>query len=641
VFLILAPVVEGQGHSRKSKTISGTLSPGSLTAGSSVKLSGSASATTVADGNGNYSFTVAGNGSYTVTPSKTGITFQPASQTVSLNGSSNVVVNFTATPMLESIAVSAAAASIAKGSSDQFTAIGTFSDGATQNLTGSVTWVSSNTAVATVSGTGLATGIGAGSASISATQGSIASNAVVLAVTGPTLQSISVSAPSASLASGSSEQITATGTFSDGSSQNLTASAAWSSSNSAAISLSSTAMALAAGVGQSMISASQGGITGALALSGTANISGTVTPASSAAGTSVALGGTANATTTADGNGNYSFTVSANGAYTVTPSKASYGFAPSNVSVTVSNANVGGVNFTVTTGQLGMTPASFSFGNVNVGVTSQITATLTASGGDVTVTGDTITGSGFGFNGLTFPTTIAVGTSASFNVTFTPASTGSASGTISLVNNTTTLSTANLSGSGAGLSVSPSNLTFGQVLDGAASSPQMLILNAVGNGLTITSDNISQNGGGGSAFSIAGLPAMPFTLSAGQSAQASVTFAPSSGSPGTAAGTVTFVSNMNSAASTMSGTGASNVGLAWTASTTPGVTYNVYRCAVSAAACVSSQPANFSPIARGITGLAYTDSTVFSGQTYYYALTAVDTSNTESLLSVVSTAAIP
>jgi len=159
VVLICVPVLEGQGHSRKSKTISGALTPGSLTAGSSVKLSGSASATAVADGNGNYSFTVTGNGSYTVTPSKTGISFQPASQTVAVNGSSNAVVNFTATSMLQSIAISAAATSITKGSGDQFTAIGTFSDGTTQNLTSSVSWASSNTAVATVNATGLATGI--------------------------------------------------------------------------------------------------------------------------------------------------------------------------------------------------------------------------------------------------------------------------------------------------------------------------------------------------------------------------------------------------------------------------------------------------------------------------------------------------
>jgi hypothetical protein len=263
-------------------------------------------------------------------------------------------------------------------------------------------------------------------------------------------------------------------------------------------------------------------------------------------------------------------------------------------------------------------------------------ATLTASGGDVTVTGDTITGSGFGLSGITFPTTIASGASASFTVTFTPASTGSTSGNISFSNNATTLSTANLSGSGAGLSVNSSSLSFGSVPDGTTSSPQALTLNAVGSNVTIASDNISQNGGGGSAFSITGLPVMPFTLSAGQSAQASLTFAPAAGSPGTAAGTVMFMSNLNSAASTISGLGASNVELTWIASTAPGVTYNVYRCSGSAAACVSSQPSNFSQIARGIAGLAYTDSAVSSGQTYYYTLTAVDTNNTEGGVSTVS-----
>jgi hypothetical protein len=551
-------------------------------------------------------------------------------------------VNFTATPLLQSISISAPGTSIANGSSDQFTAIGTFGDGSTQNLTSSVTWTSANPAAATISLAGLATGVGSGSTNITASHNGITSNTVALSVTitnsAPTLQSIAVSAANSTLRTGLSEQLTATGTFSDGSTQNVTNSVTWTSSNPAAVTVGTGAVVLAAGVGQAVISALQGTITGAVTISATAAISGTVSPA--AAGTAITLSGASSATTTTDANGNYSFTVLANGGYTVTPSKSLYSFAPSNAAITVNNANVIGVNFTTAAGQLSLSPSSFSFGNVNIGSTTQVQASLAATGGDVTLTSDTIAGSGFGINGITFPMTISSGKSTAFYVTFAPTSTGSASATLSLSNSATTLATANLSGIGAGLTVTPTNLNFGQTLDGSSSSPQSLTLNAVGNSVTITSANIVQNGGGGSAFSIAGLPGLPFVLAAGQSVQVTATFAPATGSPGAAAGTVTFASSINSVAPTLSGSGVANVMLSWTPDTTANVTYSVYRCSISVTACVDSQSANFVEIATGLGSTAYTDSSVSSGNSYYYALTATDTNNVQSPLSSVSSGVV-
>ena len=77
----------------------------------------------------------------------------------------------TATPT--SISVAAATATISTGATDQFIATGTFSNGTTQNLTSQVSWSSSNTAVATINATGLATAIGAGTANIQASLGGV------------------------------------------------------------------------------------------------------------------------------------------------------------------------------------------------------------------------------------------------------------------------------------------------------------------------------------------------------------------------------------------------------------------------------------------------------------------------------------
>src|SRR6266705_1265084 len=77
-------------------TISGTISPAAGGSGATVTLSGAAAATTTADGAGNYTFSGLGNGTYTVTPTNTGFTFTPLSQSVIVNSANVPSVNFTA-----------------------------------------------------------------------------------------------------------------------------------------------------------------------------------------------------------------------------------------------------------------------------------------------------------------------------------------------------------------------------------------------------------------------------------------------------------------------------------------------------------------------------------------------------------------
>lgn len=67
---------------------------------------------------------------------------------------------------------------------------------------------------------------------------------------------------------------------------------------------------------------------------------------------------------------------------------------------------------------------------------------------------------------------------------------------------------------------------------------------------------------------------------------------------------------------------ARSVDLSWTASTSPNVTYNVYRADV--APPLGNQTLNWNQIATGITGTTYTDTGVVSGMTYFYRVTAFD-----------------
>ena len=104
-------------------------------------------------------------------------------------------------PTLVSITVTPANPSILVGARQQFTATGNYSDGSHQDLTSSATWTSSYPSVATITSTGLATGVAAGSTTIKATSGSI-NGTTTLTVTALPTFTISASPTSLTIAQG-------------------------------------------------------------------------------------------------------------------------------------------------------------------------------------------------------------------------------------------------------------------------------------------------------------------------------------------------------------------------------------------------------------------------------------------------------
>ena len=103
-------------------------------------------------------------------------------------GSVSGSTTLTVTPAtLVSIAITPTGPSIPVAGTEQFIATGTYTDKSTQNLTTSVTWVSSNVNIASISdaagSNGLATAVGIGSASITAASSSVVSPAATLTVT--------------------------------------------------------------------------------------------------------------------------------------------------------------------------------------------------------------------------------------------------------------------------------------------------------------------------------------------------------------------------------------------------------------------------------------------------------------------------
>ena len=165
-------------------------------------------------------------------------------------------------PTLVSINITPANPTIGLGATQQFTVTGTYSDGTTRTLSGSGNWQSSNTSVATINTSGLATAVSSGTTTISVSSGTI-SGSTVLTVANA-LKSIAVTP--ATVAPTGTQQLTATGTFADGTTQDLTATATWQSSNSAIATINAGGLASGVSPGMVTITATSGTVSGTASL---------------------------------------------------------------------------------------------------------------------------------------------------------------------------------------------------------------------------------------------------------------------------------------------------------------------------------------------------------------------------------------
>src|SRR5579872_3137833 len=241
-------------------------------------------------------------------------------------------------PTLQSISVTPSTDSVAVGGTVAFVATGHYSDGSSQNITTQTAWSSSSSSVATVvSNTGVATGVTAGgpvtiTALLSGTSGT--ASLTVSAPPPPTLQTITVTPSTATVAIGGTVAFTATGHYSDGSSQNVTTQAAWSSSSSSVatvVSNTGVATGVTAG-GPVTITASLSGINGTAPLTVSAPPPPTLQTITVAPGTpTVAIGGTVAFTAT----GHYS-----DGSSKAITTQAAWSSSSSSVATVISNTGV-------------------------------------------------------------------------------------------------------------------------------------------------------------------------------------------------------------------------------------------------------------------------------------------------------------
>jgi hypothetical protein len=171
-------------------------------------------------------------------------------------------------PTLTTVTVTPKTPSVVEGNTLQLTATGSYDDGSTKNITGSATWTTSDSSIATVNSSGLMTGVATGNATITATSG-IISGETSATVQVANLQSIVISPSNTSIRSGETKQYTATGHLQDGSTPDITNSVTWNSSNTDAVTMDATGLATAKTVTattQVTISATSGTVIGSTTL---------------------------------------------------------------------------------------------------------------------------------------------------------------------------------------------------------------------------------------------------------------------------------------------------------------------------------------------------------------------------------------
>ena len=252
---------------------------------------------------------------------------------------------------LTSVSVSPSSASISAGSTEQFQATAKYSDGSTADVTSSATWAAASQSVATVSG-GLAKGVASGSTSVTATLTGMSGSAMLsVAAIAPTVTAIVVTPPNPSISTGSTEQFSATASYSDGSIGIVTSTATWTSATTSVATISSSGLATGVAAGSSVITAAVGAVSGTTSLTVTPQISSiTITPAT--AGTYVGDTDqfTATATYSNGTTGNVTSTATWTSATTSVATISSSGLATGvAVGTSAITAALGGVTSTVVT----------------------------------------------------------------------------------------------------------------------------------------------------------------------------------------------------------------------------------------------------------------------------------------------------
>ncbi|HWO40047.1 MAG TPA: choice-of-anchor D domain-containing protein, partial [Candidatus Acidoferrum sp.] len=291
------------------------------------------------------------------------------------------------------------------------------------------------------------------------------------------------------------------------------------------------------------------------------------------------------------------------------------------------------------TSALSLSATSFNFSTVAIGQSTTQTLHITNTGAaPLTIHSLTLSSTQFSFTGPSLPRTVLPAQNVAYTISFVPTTAGSATAAIQIASSVSSASVS-LAGvgekAGAAVQVTPSSISFGNLQLQSTATQNVTLKNTGDINITISGVTVAGAGFGFSSLSPG------YSLSPNQSVTFQVWFRPQTS--GSAAGNVSILSsNLASPASiSVSGAGVNSssspspslhsVTLTWGPSASSIIGYRVYR----------DDGSGLSPLSAVLNNLTYTDSSVVSGSTYEYAVTAVDSAGGESAYSNQVTAVIP
>ncbi|MGI9951287.1 Ig-like domain-containing protein [Moorellaceae bacterium AZ2] len=161
-------------------------------------------------------------------------------------------------PVVETLSVEPSSVTLAKGKSQQLAVRAMLSDGSMIDVTSQAAYSSANTDIAVVSAGGSVSGVGEGNTTVTVSyQGK--SVDVLVVVSAPTVEALTVEPQSVSLPKGKTQQFKVTATLSDGSTVDVTAQASYGVANPAVASVSADGKVIGVGEGNTMVTVSYGG----------------------------------------------------------------------------------------------------------------------------------------------------------------------------------------------------------------------------------------------------------------------------------------------------------------------------------------------------------------------------------------------
>jgi len=189
-----------------------------------------------------------------------------------------------------------------------------------------------------------------------------------------------------------------------------------------------------------------------------------------------------------------------------------------------------------------LNPTAINFGKVSVGKPATQTVSVSNAGTvAINITQATFSNTQFSLAGTSLPMALGVGQSGTFAVAVDPTAAGNVTGTVTVTGDAgsppvvASLAATAVAATQPQLSVTPTSIDFGTVSNGLKGTANLALNNLGSADLTISMITLT-----GTAFGISGITT-PKTISAGQSAQATVTFSPTTA--GAASGSIAIVSN--------------------------------------------------------------------------------------------------